>query len=1065
MKNRKYLIGKTLVDFALIIAGMLIMYGILSNMQYQSTMNQQKTACEEVLDTVVATLEDNSQEEAQLVEIYNQNHQQTLTDIKYLLTDGLMDDLVNKTNEERTAEWSSLIERAGVQYLFVIDSKGVMMITPDELLNGRSLIDIDFFTPEQVDTLINGTNNEPVHATNDFGDYYFYSSSVEFQGTNYYLITGADTKILETEFATLTDIAGLIENTTVGQDGFLFAVDKSTGKYIYFNHGDLILSDTDYLESGLSDKALEDGYSGVEKISGIDFYCVSRSFDDYAIISAAMENATLYGINSTTITVAILCLGLAMIISLSYSMIVRNDYMLKNIERDKFTLYKSDDFEIFFDKTVALKIMPLIIACAIIIATVTYYSQTMMSLSNAVTSSDAALNGFNYAYEEAQLKRDEIKTYYDNQYISKAKLLAYYLEENPSVLNEKTNKTYFEYDENGNKNQILDDEGNPLKSVTESSSLKNLCKDNGIDAIYVFDESGRTIATSTSNWFFTLSLNEEDQSYVFRNVCDGVLDEYAQESMMDDQGNYNKYIGVTFSYYTSTDDNGNTVYVSSYDYKKYLEGTYSGNTITPHTSLLQICVDSTLMNTILSTTDVTYVLDNDVNLSGGYLLAFDTSEDHNVVYSPVASSIGRKAADINISDKAFSGLYNGFQKVNGIDYFQSYHDFDSYFIATAIPTSNIYGSRLQLTLATEIVCFIFLVLLSAITTVSNTKEEDMYEELLSKTSFSDSGINVRILSPSGKEKNTLSARSRWTNMGIPWNQKTPEQKLFTIVNVLLGIVTIYIIMMFIGLRTKLPSDSLVLFIISGQWDRALNVFALTACVGVIVMMVTAMSIINLIINLFTNVLGPKSETIGHLILSVVKYGCTIFCFFYCLYLLGMDASSLIASAGILSLVIGLGAQSLISDIIAGIFIVFEGEFRVGDIVTVDNFRGTVMDIGLRTTKVINTDNYVKILSNSKIGNIINMTRDLSRATVKLDLAADVDIDYVEKILDEKLPEIGKNIEGAVGDPVFVGVTAINPKSITIMVRCSCKELHINWVTRELNKELLKLLKENNIARP
>ena len=75
---------------------------------------------------------------------------------------------------------------------------------------------------------------------------------------------------------------------------------------------------------------------------------------------------------------------------------------------------------------------------------------------------------------------------------------------------------------------------------------------------------------------------------------------------------------------------------------------------------------------------------------------------------------------------------------------------------------------------------------------------------------------------------------------------------------------------------------------------------------------------------------------------------------------------------IIRYIVGLGAQSLIKDIIAGIFIVFEGEFRVGDIVTIKEFRGTVLDIGLRTTKIMGMDGNIKIYNNSEISGITNV---------------------------------------------------------------------------------------------
>ena len=84
-------------------------------------------------------------------------------------------------------------------------------------------------------------------------------------------------------------------------------------------------------------------------------------------------------------------------------------------------------------------------------------------------------------------------------------------------------------------------------------------------------------------------------------------------------------------------------------------------------------------------------------------------------------------------------------------------------------------------------------------------------------------------------------------------------------------------------------------------------------------------------------------------------------------------------AGVLALIIGLGSQSLVADILAGIFIVFEGEFQVGDIVIIDGWRGEVKEIGIRTTKLVDVGGNIKIVNNSEIKTIINQTQELSLA--------------------------------------------------------------------------------------
>jgi len=120
--------------------------------------------------------------------------------------------------------------------------------------------------------------------------------------------------------------------------------------------------------------------------------------------------------------------------------------------------------------------------------------------------------------------------------------------------------------------------------------------------------------------------------------------------------------------------------------------------------------------------------------------------------------------------------------------------------------------------------------------------------------------------------------------------------------------------------------------------------------------------------------SKRGLTIVKLMDSFIKYLIAIVAFLMILSAWGVDTETLLASAGILALVIGLGAQSLIADIIAGVFIVFEGSYQVGDIVVIDDWRGTVDEIGVRTTKIIDAGGNIKVINNSAISTVIKRAK-------------------------------------------------------------------------------------------
>ncbi len=209
----------------------------------------------------------------------------------------------------------------------------------------------------------------------------------------------------------------------------------------------------------------------------------------------------------------------------------------------------------------------------------------------------------------------------------------------------------------------------------------------------------------------------------------------------------------------------------------------------------------------------------------------------------------------------------------------------------------------------------------------------------------------------------------------------------------------------------------------------------------------------------------KQITIIKLLISFLRWILVIVTILLILSAWGVDTTTLLASAGILALVIGLGAQSLIADIIAGIFIVFEGDYQVGDIVVIDGWTGTVEEIGIRTTKVADAGGNVKIVNNSKISSIINQTHELSVAKCYMTIDYDESLERVELILKENLPKIKEKIPAIVAGPFYKGVTELADSSVNLLFMATCKEEDIFQVQRDLNREMYLLFNKNNISIP
>lgn len=211
--------------------------------------------------------------------------------------------------------------------------------------------------------------------------------------------------------------------------------------------------------------------------------------------------------------------------------------------------------------------------------------------------------------------------------------------------------------------------------------------------------------------------------------------------------------------------------------------------------------------------------------------------------------------------------------------------------------------------------------------------------------------------------------------------------------------------------------------------------------------------------------SKRGTTIVKLLNSFIKYLIVIIAFMLILNRWGVDTATLLASAGVLSLIIGLGAQSLISDIIAGIFIVFEGEYQVGDIVIIDGWRGTVDEIGIRTTKIIDWQGNIKIINNSAISSIINQSKELSVTTCVVGIDYREPIAKVELLIKNNLDKIRTAIPEIVDGPYYKGVDSLAESSVNLLFIATVKESDYYVVQRALNREIKMLFDENNICIP
>lgn len=209
----------------------------------------------------------------------------------------------------------------------------------------------------------------------------------------------------------------------------------------------------------------------------------------------------------------------------------------------------------------------------------------------------------------------------------------------------------------------------------------------------------------------------------------------------------------------------------------------------------------------------------------------------------------------------------------------------------------------------------------------------------------------------------------------------------------------------------------------------------------------------------------RKKTIAKVSNSIVKYLVWIIMFLIILAVWGINVAPALAGLGIAGLVIGLGAQKFINDLIAGIFIIFERHFDVGDIVEVQGFKGEVIDIGLKTTRLKNWKGDIKVIANGEITTVINYTEDFSVAVVEFGISYKSDINKTIAILNERLPIVMASFEEIIDKPAVVGVTNLNSSSVDLRVTAKTIQEKHYAIEREIRKQIKMILDENGIEIP
>ena len=212
-----------------------------------------------------------------------------------------------------------------------------------------------------------------------------------------------------------------------------------------------------------------------------------------------------------------------------------------------------------------------------------------------------------------------------------------------------------------------------------------------------------------------------------------------------------------------------------------------------------------------------------------------------------------------------------------------------------------------------------------------------------------------------------------------------------------------------------------------------------------------------LLRLMLNLVKPKERkamTMISILSSLLRYVAALVILCWGLSILGVNVNAIVASVGIVALIVGFGAESLVADVVTGIFLIFENQYNVGDIVEVNGFRGTVKEIGIRTTSIVDAGDNIKIINNSEMKNILNRSDNISRAVSDIAIPYETDLEALEAKLPGLLEDIRqKRSDVMLAVPRYLGVQQLAESSVILRFVVEVAEKDIYTGARLLNRDL------------
>jgi len=929
----------------------------------------------------------------------------------------------------------ALTDDSGMDELYLTDMNGKVLFAGDPELRDKSLKDESYFGEENWKLLTAEGSWEDellgVTVSKNGKELRYYAVGITGKSgkIEFILIGGEKTELANTIVEYMTDLQIRFSNITGYDEISTFAVNADTGKVVYASSelGWMIGKDAAE-EVSVDVAAVTEGTVHRIRLNGEDRLLTVRKFESQRVgnwifgtvsteQSAAMENFYQW---TALILFAMIFFAF---ISIQFHQGTGRKKMLR-----KFSV-----------------VLPASLLGTFVFL---FYVYSMSCTSLAMNQMKVNAVTFAEAYESNRSLTSAVEEFYKDRYVDILKSSAEYVEDHCDVVMDEEVSSqvniYRSRDEKGNVTAVTDILGNPLRSMSENHLLQAIAEDMGQERLMLFNSSGRTISSSDSRWYYEIQGSDDELKDGLLEVLDRKESFFYRIKESSKTGSENEMIScfaVPVRIFLMEGEDGNTVYLTRQEFEEYRA---AGDKNVKQENGLLYAEAKTPKLIYLSNKAIAENTLNSMSPAQNSRLAL--LEDETGTYICSTDNLnGKELPGLGFDEADFGKQSYRYDQLNNERVFAGLvpiGTYGEYTLLTMFPCSDVFFGRVPVCL-TGTACVLIVLFLMILSLIKNEAAEENAEE-----------VEKKLILPQNARK--------YRNIREFFTRQEAEERIFGFARFILLIIIVYLLVRLAN-RTEINSGCLAFhYTIGKTWKREFSLFSMSYALYICIITVTLISVFRKLVYYFLPILGSTSETVMRLFLSLAEYICVIVLIFYNLYLFGVQMGTVLTSAGIMTIVVGLGANSLISDVIAGLFIIMEQEFKTGDIVTIDGFTGFVRNVGLRTTKVQDFSGSIKTFSNAKINGVLNLTDNYTTFFVTMNINVSTPVEKIEELVEKDLKKRLEGNEDLVQGPWFSGIPEVKGNVYVISIGATSLQQKAWSLRKDIIQEMLKILKENGI---